>query len=178
MEQHHRRRWRQAGEWAAWLGQEALAILTEDQALALYRASGGRRTAQFRINPIAEVRDSLDFLLYDTIKLESRFAECAAADGAYKLAGAGKELASYLLCLREPGLFAPWRPYTERALRRLGMYPATLKQGHLGLRYLDLLDALQSVRQQLALGDFRWVDSFCYAVGQSNRPAKRGAGIG
>ena len=178
MEQHHRRRWGQAEKLAAWLGQEALATLTEDQALALYRISGGARTAQFRTNPIAEVRDSLDFLLYDTIKLESRFAECAAADGAYKLAGAGKELASCLLCLREPGLFAPWRPYTERALRRLGMYPATLKQGHLGLGYLDLLDALQVVRQQLALADFRWVDSFCYTVGQSNRPAKRGAGIG
>ncbi len=164
LEQRHQQRWGQAGEMASWLGQEALAELTEAQALALYRASGGARTALFRTNPMAEVRDSLDFLLYDTITLESRFAEFAAEDGAYKLAGAGKELASYLLCLRVPALFAPWRPYTERALRRLELYPPTLKAGHLGLRYLDLLDALQRVRRQAGLADFRWVDSFCYVV--------------
>ncbi len=172
LERLHRKRWGPAGAMAAWLGQEALAALSKSQALALYRASGDTHSPQFRTNPIPDVRDSLDFLLYDTIALESRFAEFAAEDGSYKLAGAGKELASFLLCLREPGLFAPWRPYTERALRRLELYPATLRQGHLGLRYLDLLDALLRVRQQLRLADFRWVDSFCYTVGQSNRPAK------
>jgi hypothetical protein len=153
----------------AWLDQEALTGLTQEQALALYRASGGTCAAQFRSNPLAEVRDSLDFLLYDTIKLESRFAEFAAEEGAYKLKGAGKELASCLLCLREPGLFAPWRAYTERALRRLELCPATLKQGHLGLRYLDLLDALQRLRQRFGLPDFQWVDSFCYQQAQLQR---------
>ncbi|MSQ06477.1 MAG: hypothetical protein EXR54_05685 [Dehalococcoidia bacterium] len=170
LEHLHQERWGQTGTMAAWLGQEALAGLSESQALALYRASGGTHTAQFRTSPIADIRDSLDFLLYDTISLESRFAEFAAEDGFYKLAGAGKELASFLLCLREPGLFAPWRPYTERALRRLEMYPATLRQGHLGLRYLDLLDALQRLRQQLGPADFRWVDSFCYTVGRLPKP--------
>jgi hypothetical protein len=126
--------------------------------------------AEFRANPLDDVRDSLDFLLYDTISLENRFAECAAADGAYKLSGAGKEWAAYLLCLREPELFAPWRTYTERALRRLGLYPKTLGDGHLGLRYLDLLDVLQAVRRSLALPDFQCVDSFCYLAARSGGP--------
>jgi hypothetical protein len=42
------------------------------------------------------------------------------------------------------------------------MYPDTLQQGHLGLRYLDWLEVIQKVRQQLGVADFRAVDEFCY----------------
>ncbi|MBM3941848.1 MAG: hypothetical protein FJ316_02775 [SAR202 cluster bacterium] len=158
------RRWAQAAEMAAWLTQDALSQLSLEQVLALYRAAGGRRVAEFAANPIAEVRDSLDFLLYDNVTLEGRFAECAAEDGAYKLAGAGKEFVSYCLCLRDPSLFAPWRSYTEQALRQLDLYPPALRRGHLGLRYLDLLEALQTVMRRHGLADFRAADDFCYAI--------------
>ncbi len=135
-----------------------------DQALSIYRAGGGTRGRQFQTNPIEEIRDSLDFLLYDTITLEGRFQECASEQGAYRLAGAGKEFTSFLLCLREPSLFGIWNAYVERALRVLDMYPPALGKGHLGLRYLDLLDALQEVKQLAGLTDFPAVDEFCYAV--------------
>ena len=126
---YRRRRWNFADQPQGWLTQEQLPSLTEPQALALYRAAGGRQTAQFRANPIAEVRDAADFLLYDTIKLESRFDECASPEGGFGLNGAGREWPSYLLTLHEPALFAPWSPHTERGLRRLGMFPAALKRG-------------------------------------------------
>jgi hypothetical protein len=112
-----------------------------EQALTLYRASESNRLAEFEGNSIEEIRDSLDFLLYDTIKLEGRFGECATNGGAYKLApdrdrglaGAGKEFVSYLMCLRYPTLFAIWNRPAEGALKLLGMYPATLRDGDLGL---------------------------------------------
>ncbi|HEU0022323.1 MAG TPA: hypothetical protein VFR55_11715, partial [Dehalococcoidia bacterium] len=128
---------------------------------------GSRHSQDFKTNSIGEIRDSLDFLLYDTIKLESRFDECVSPGGAYQLAGAGKEFVSYLLCLREPGLFGLWNSQVERTVKFLGLYPATLSKGHWGLRYLDLLDALQRVRLQMGLVDFREVDRFAHWVARS-----------
>ena len=170
LESYRRRRWERSGEFSAWLGQSALPGLTREQALVLYRASGGGKTGEFKTNPIEEVRDSLDFLLFDTIMLEGRFEECASQEGAYNLAGTGKEFYSYLLCLRSPALLAAWNSHAERALRRLEIFPNTLHNGHLGLRYLDLLESLQPVRQQLGLADFRSVDEFAYSL---SLPAKR-----
>jgi hypothetical protein len=164
LESYRRRRWGRAEEFAGWLAQTALPSLSMQQAMALYRASGGNRSGEFKTNPAEEVRDSLDFLLYDTIKLEGRFDECASDEGAYKLSGAGKEFMSYLLCLREPALFGIWNSHAERALRQWGLYPQTLKVGPVGIRYLDFLDALQRLRQQLGLADFRLVDEFAYWI--------------
>ena len=165
-----RRRWGSDGR-ADWLDQDYLPTLTEAEAAALYRGAGGRQVKRFAANPIADVRDAVDFLLYDTIKLENRFEECATETGGFGLAGAGKEWPSYLLTLREPTLFAPWSPHTERTLRRLGMLPAGLRNGHPGLCYIDLLDTLASLAHQLHLSDFRAVDEFCYFNGRQKRAA-------
>ena len=160
-----RRRWGTANA-EQWLEQNALANLTEIQAATLYRGAGGRQLAKFRANPIADVRDAVDFLLYDTIKLENRFEECAVATAGFGLAGAGREWPSYLLALREPTLFAPWSPHTERALRRWGLLPVAFRGGHPGLCYIDLLDILHGLRVRVGLPDFRSVDEFCYLNGR------------
>ena len=165
-----RRRWGKEPA-AKWLEQDLLPDLTAEQAVGLYRGAGGRRIARFRTNPIEEVRDSIDFLLYDTVKLENRFEECAVETGGFGLEGAGKEWPSYLLALREPALFAPWSPHTERALRRVGMLPPRFNQGHPGLAYIDLLDILGNLGRMLGLPDFRAVDEFCYLNGRNNKAA-------
>ncbi len=168
--EYRRQRWSRFADCQIWVVQEALAGLSWDQGLTLFRSSGARGIREFRTNQLEEVRDALDFLLYDTITLESRFAECAASGGSYHLRGFGKEFVSYLLCLRDPWLFGVWQSYVPRALRLLGKCPPNLGKGHLGLGYLDLLDALQGVRQETGLADFRAVDEYCYAV---TRPIRR-----
>jgi hypothetical protein len=167
-------RWSRSEEFAGWLAEAALPTLSMDQALSLYAASRGNRRAEFKDNPIEEVRDSLDFLLYDTVMLEGRFTECAAESGAYKLAGAGKEFVSYLMCLKDPSVFAVWNSHAERTLRKLGMYPGRMKSGPLGVRYLDLLEALAQVRQRLGLGDFRAVDGFTYTISRAGATSRAG----
>ncbi len=167
---YRKRRWGRASEFAAWLEQDALAILEPEQALILYRASGGRDASSFLVTPIEELRDSLDFLLYDTIKLEGRFEECVTADGAYKLAGAGKEFASWLLCLRNPALFGVWNANAERMLRRLKVYPESMKRGPVGIRYLDVLEALSRVRFMCGIPDFIEVDIMAYISARPCRP--------
>ena len=163
-----KRRWRRSEEFAGWLTQEGLPILSSEQASALYRASGGRKSQEFRSNLIADIRDSLDFLLFDTIGLETRFAECASTTGAYYLAGAGREFMSYTLCLADPSLFAFWGSHSENALRRLGAHPANLNKGHLGLSYLDLLNAFHAVRLTSGLTDFRAVDEMAFFVSRKS----------
>ena len=162
--EYRRRRWSRFAECRIWLAQEGLAGLSWDQGLTLFRSSGARGIKEFRTNQLEEVRDALDFLLYDTITLEIRFAECAGNGGSYHLPGLGKEFVSYLLCLRDPSLFGIWQSYVPKALRLMGSCPPNLGKGHLGLGYLDLLDALQGVRQETGLADFRAVDEYCYAV--------------
>ena len=159
---YRKRRWEKAAEFASWLDEDALAALEPEQALRLYRASGGRDGGGFSSNPIAEVRDSLDFLLYDTIKLEGRFDECVMDGGAYKLAGAGREFVSWLLCLRNPHLFGVWNSNAEGMLRRMGAYPESMKRGPVGIRYLDLLEGLAWVRAQAGLPDYIEVDVVAY----------------
>ena len=168
--QYRRQRWSRFAECRIWLGQEALAGLSWDQGLTLFRSSGASGIKEFRSNQLEEVRDALDFLLYDTITLEVRFAECAASGGSYHLPGMGKEFVSYLLCLRDPSLFGIWQTYVPRALRLMGLCPPNLGKGHLGLGYLDLLDALQRVRQETGLADFRGVDEYCFAVTRRYKP--------
>ena len=166
---YRRRRWSRAAEFSGWLEQGALAGLEPEQALRLYRASGGRDVFSFSAIPIEELRDSLDFLLYDTIKLEGRFDESVMPGGAYKLAGAGKEFVSWLLCLRDPALFGVWNANAERMLRRIGAYPEAMKRGPMGIRYLDLLEALGRLRFQLGLPDFIEVDTVAYLTARSRR---------
>ena len=115
------------------------------------------------------MRDSLDFLLYDTIKLEGRFDECAADGGAYRLPGAGKEFVSWLLCLRNPTLFGVWNSNAERMLRRIGAYPESMKRGPVGIRYLDLLEALARVQFQAGLADFIEVDIMAHVAARAAR---------
>ena len=164
-----KRRWRDAAALGQLLYEDALPVMSQQQAFDLYRASGGRHAADFGANSIEEIRDSLDFLLYDTIKLEGRFQECVAEDGAYKLAGAGKEFISYLLGLRDPRLFGVWNATAERALRRMGLHPGALRQGHWGLRYIDLLDSLQRLAGRVGLVDFAEADRFAGWISRSRR---------
>ena len=166
LEDYRNQRWQRSQEFAGWLDEVNIPSLTADQALAIYRASGGRHIREFKANPIEEVRDSLDFLLFDTLGLEKRFDESASTEGAYNLAGAGKEFVSYTLCVRDPGLFAFWSSHGERGLRRLGIYPKELRRGNLGLGYMDLLEAMNVVRGRMGLADFRAVDEFVYSVTQ------------
>ena len=170
LDSYYHSHWRFPDARARWLSPDRLPDLSPQQAMTLYHAAGCRQTQAFTANPIAEIRDTLDFLLYDTITLEARFNECAAPDGAYKLAGAGPEFLSWLLCLTNPTLFALWNYTAERALKRLGRYPPTMAKGHWGLRYLDLLDAMQRLRQQFALADYPEVDQFCYFITRKWRP--------
>ena len=170
LQAYRRKKWQRSAEFNGWLKQDALTTLGMSQALELYRASGGRNIAQFRTNAIEEVRDCLDFLLYDNIKLEGRFDECAAPEGAYRMAGAGKEFPSYLLCLSNPGLFAVWNNNAERLLSRAGLLPVTMKRGPIGIRYLDLLEALNQVRSRSGRRDFREIDEVAYQAAKTISP--------
>ena len=167
---YRKRRWDRAAEFASWLEQDALTSLEPSQALQLYRASGGRQAEAFGSTPVEELRDSLDFLLYDTIKLEGRFDECASDHGAYRLPGTGREFASWLLCLRNPALLGVWNGSAERMLKRMGAFPESMKRGPEGIRYLDLMEALAMVRSRLGLRDFIEVDILAYL---STRPRNR-----
>ena len=161
---YRRRKWARSMEFAGWIDEAALPSLTKEQALSLYVASGGAHRQNFNSNPIDEIRDSLDFLLYDTVKLEGRFQECADDAGAFKLTGAGKDFVSYLLCLSEPRLFAVWNANAEKVLRKLGLEVEALRRGPMGIAYIDLLEESELVRQRLGLADFRSVDEFFYSV--------------
>lgn len=172
LDQFRRRRWQYAPAPSEWLEQNELESLGQFQAESLYRAAGGRKIAEFRKNTIEEIRETVDFLLYDTIKLENRFEECATETGGFGLAGIGKEWPSYLLTLRDPQLFAPWSPHTERALTRWGLLPSGFKKGHPGLCYIDLLDILYGVTMRVGLTDFRSADEFCYLNGRSQKASR------
>ena len=165
---YRRRKWARLREFAGWIDEAALTSLNMEQAQLLYAASGGTHRQNFSNNPIDEIRDSLDFLLYDTVKLEGRFQECADDAGAFKLTGAGKDFVSYLLCLAKPRLFAVWNANAEKVLRKLGLDVAAFRRSPMGIGYIDLLEWSELVRQRLGLADFRSVDEFFYSV---SRPA-------
>lgn len=149
-------------EFSRWLTEDLLSLLSFEQSLDLYKSSGGRKTPQFKENSIEDIRDAIDFLLYDTIKLEGRFDECVSDIGAYKLHGAGKEFVSYLLNVRDPSLFGIWNQSSERALKLLGWYTTDLRKGPWGIRYIDMLDLLHRVQSRFQLPNLSTVDQFNY----------------
>ena len=167
---YRRRKWARSMEFAGWIDEAALPSLTMEQALSLYGALGGTHRQSFNNNPIEEIRDSMDFLLFDTVKLEGRFQECADEAGAFKLAGAGKDFVSYLLCLSEPRLFAVWNASAEKSLRKLDLDSGALRRGPMGIRYIDLLEGSELVLKRLGLADFRSVDEFFYWLSKPASP--------
>ena len=169
---YRRKKWSRSVEFQQWLQQESLLTLSIDQALELYRASGGRDAAGFKTNTIEDIRDGLDFLLYDNIKLEGRFDECAAPEGAYTMAGAGREFPSYLLCLSNPGLFAVWNANAEGLLKQAGLLPTSIKRGPMGIRYLDLLESLNRIRARSGRHDFREIDELAYQASRKKTSVK------
>lgn len=168
------RKWARSTEFAGWIEQDGLTSLSMEQALVLYTASGGSKRDDFKSNPIAEIRDSLDFLLYDTVKLEGRFQECADDAGAFKLEGAGKEFVSYLLCLSEPRIFAVWNANAEKTLIKLGLGidMRTLRRAPVGIGYIDLLEGAALIRRHLGMDDFRPIDEFFYWASRPLAPLK------
>jgi len=172
LESYRRKRWSRRGEFSGWLAQENLPDLTLDHSTAIFRASGGSRAAEFKANPIEEIRDTLDFLLYDDVKLEGRFDECAAEGGGFKLMGAGKEFASYVLCLQDPSLFAVWNANSGRVLRRTGILKTSMKTGPIGIQYLDVLDCLARLRYSLGFADYMALDEFSYVLARRGSPVK------
>jgi len=172
LESYRKKRWSRRGEFTGWLAQENLPDLTLDQSTAIFRASGGSRAAEFKANPIEEIRDTLDFLLYDDVKLEGRFDECAAEGGGFKLMGAGKEFSSYVLCLQDPSLFAVWNSNSGRLLRRTGILKTSMRTGPIGIQYLDVLDCLARLRYSLGFPDYMALDAFSYVMARRGSPAK------
>ncbi|MCE2466080.1 MAG: hypothetical protein J4G01_08465, partial [Dehalococcoidia bacterium] len=123
--------------------------MSTEQAHILYSASGGRKMKEFKTNTVDEIRDSIDFLLYDPLSLDGRFSECVDPEGAYTLKGSGKGFVSYLLCVCYPQLFGHWSSYSDRSLSLLGIArpkARKLVQGQ-GTTYVQYLDLLWSVRR-------------------------------
>ena len=85
------------------------------------------------------------------------------------MAGAGREFPSYLLCLSNPGLFGVWNANAERLLKQAGLLPSTIKRGPIGIRYLDILGALNQVRARSGRLDFREIDELAYQTARRNR---------
>ncbi len=176
-------RWDRIGQFQGWLQQGALPDLSLDQAHLLYSASGGRKGKEFKANTLEEVRDSIDFLLYDPLSLDGRFSECVDPEGAYTLKGSGKSFVSYLLCVRYPQLFGHWSSYSDRSLSMLGMArPKARKmaQGQ-GTTYVQYLDLLWSVRKAAGMVDFPELDRFLWWLakeGKARNPSGNGRDLG
>ena len=75
-----------------------------------------------------------------------------------------RSFVSWLLCLRSPALFGVWNGNAERMLRLLRAYPESMKRGPMGIRYLDMLEALARVQAQGRLPDFIEVDIMAYVA--------------
>ena len=164
-------RWDRIGQFQGWLQQSALPHMTLEQAQTLYSASGARKGKEFKANSLEEVRDSIDFLLYDPLSLDGRFSECVDPEGAYTLKGCGKSFVSYLLCLRYPQLFGHWSSYSDRSLSMLGMArPKARKmaQGQ-GTTYVQYLDLLWSVRKAAGMPDFPELDKFMWWLAKEGK---------
>ncbi len=172
-------RWNRIGQFQGWLQQSSLQHLTLEQAQVLYSASGGRKGKEFKSNSPEEVRDSIDFLLYDPLSLDGRFSECVDPEGAYTLKGCGKSFVSYLLCVRYPQLFGHWSSYSDKSLSMLGTArPKARKmaQGQ-GTTYVQYLDVLWSVRKAAGMADFPELDRFLWWLsreGKARSPSENG----
>ena len=165
------KRWDRIDQFQGWLQQGALPHLSMEQAHTLYTVSGGRKVKEFKANSAEEVRDSIDFLLYDPLSLDGRFSECVDPEGAYTLRGCGKSFVSYLLCIRYPHLFGHWSSYSDRSLSMLGMArPKARKmaQGQ-GTTYVQYLDLLWSVRRAAGMADFPELDRFLWWLAKEGK---------
>jgi len=164
LDNYIKRTFGKASEFSESLEETQLHSLTTELSLSIYRASAGRKVGEFKKNSIEDIGDTIDFLLYDNIKLEGRFYECVSDFGSYKLLGAGKEFISYLLHIRDPSLFGMWNGSAEKSLKLLGWDTVNLKKGPWGIRYIDLLDMSYRIQSRFRLADLRSVDQFNHWV--------------
>jgi hypothetical protein len=66
-------------------------------------------------------------------------------------------------------LLGVWNGNAERLLRRAGAYPESMKQGPIGIRYLEFLEALGRLRARMGFRCFAQVDELAYLLARSNK---------
>jgi hypothetical protein len=156
-------------EWWGKLGvkelitEEGIERLDPDAALWLYKNVGwGAKLypRSFLESGIDSIKKALKYLLYGADPVEKRFFHVVDSRGDLKLAGAAREFASFLLCMRDPKSFAIWNGAVDAGLKMLGFLPARTRGEHVGVTYTKICQACEDVRQRAGFADLQATDEF------------------
>ncbi|MEE8442370.1 MAG: hypothetical protein V3S37_01360 [Dehalococcoidia bacterium] len=161
-----RRKWGKAETASELTKEESLAALTMEQADELYRSLPvtQRKRGEFLSNPLQEIRECIEFLLYGEVTYEIRVWEFLDEMGGYRLNGGDEPLAAALLCTRDPLLYGLVNTTVSRALRKMGIAPQFYPgESHAG-RIQKVQETLWQVLGAANFKDFTVTDDFLEAV--------------
>jgi outer membrane protein assembly factor BamB/thermostable 8-oxoguanine DNA glycosylase len=123
--------------------------------------TGLRRRGMEATRDMPKLRETIAFLLNESIDIKTRINEVLKGNGRYKIAGMGKNLATAILHVFKPDKYAIWNNRVEDALKKFGLLPRL--SGDLGEHYLKLNQVLTDLKTKLNT-DLTTVDMFMYYI--------------
>lgn len=165
------KRWEDHGRWKEWIAPEKIDNLSDEELktkfFEYYNKGAGRHPFDARwrnkiTEDMAKFRETLKFLLDETIPLEHRLNEVLNSDGTYHINGMGKALVTSLLMDLNLDKYSTWNGKTEISLKVLGLMPNG--NGSFGEKYELIMDILTHIRDLSPNISFLEIDHFEHII--------------
>ena len=160
-------------KWVEWLNTESLEKISDDELknkfIEYYDRGAGRHTfipinRDRIIRDIKKFRETLKFLLNESIDIKQRINEVLENDGKYKIEGVGKALVTSFLFDFNPDKYCIWNNRVEIGLEKIGWKPQL--RGKMGEKYSQILETLEKLKfvAPEPYNNFNDIDTFLHII--------------
>ncbi|MDV2495789.1 MAG: endonuclease NucS [bacterium] len=159
--------------WDQWVNQETVQKLSDEELkqrfLEYFHAGAGRHPFNhiYRdriIRDPKKFRDTLTFLLDETISLKERINEVLNKNGKHHIEGLGRGLTTSLLMDLNPQQYVTWNNKTDKGLETLGCQPSFERGDDWGTKYEKILEAIREIQSLNPQSNFLEIDHFLHIV--------------
>jgi len=167
------KRWKYHKRWKEWIDPNKLDTLSDDELkrrfLEYFNEGAGRHpfNAIYRdriVRDIKKFRETMKFLLNESIPVRERLNEILNKDGRFHIEGIGKALATSILMDLDPQKYATWNNKTNMGLEALGLTPQFARGDDWGTKYEKVMEILRHIKDLKLELSFLEVDHFLHIV--------------
>ncbi len=167
------RRYTDHKRWKKWIDPVEFAQLSlneiKNKFLEYYNKGMGRYPPipiqrESIIRDMNRLKETLRFLLNETVPIKERINEILDSDSKYYINGLGQQTITSILMDLNPKHYATWNETTKKGLRFLGRYPEPPRGSDLGTWYVNVMESIEKIVKLKPELNHVEIDHFLYIV--------------
>lgn len=147
--------------WGIIFSPKGVATLTKQDITGFLRYEQNRRWKEISKEDVSSdmdrLRKALSILIDPSLPIVGRLNVLETGRGEYAIPYLGKAKLTPILLVASPKEYGVWNDYSERALRRMGLFPEFEPDWHLGEQYLAVNTVLVGLATEYKLSLW-WLD--------------------